>query len=108
MTIDPGAKGNKDNEDNLPSTSISSMRPSCTSSDEVEELATPDHLEDGVVEQDVPAPRAVTDNDEETCSSSSSDEDSAQRKTSKVPPNFVSSKRSTQLDLSSPVQIFLH
>ncbi|KAF2900063.1 hypothetical protein ILUMI_06125 [Ignelater luminosus] len=42
---------------------------------QVEESATWNDLEDDVLDQDVPAPRAVTDNDDETPNSSSSDKD---------------------------------
>ncbi|KAF2889297.1 hypothetical protein ILUMI_15958 [Ignelater luminosus] len=65
---------------------------SYASSDEVEESATRNDLEDDVLDQDVPASRAVTDNDEEIPGSSSSDENGVWRKTSKIALDFVNSK----------------
>ncbi|KAF2879396.1 hypothetical protein ILUMI_26769 [Ignelater luminosus] len=112
MTIDSEAEGDGDTQNNLPSTSTSSI---LASLDEVQKSTTRDDLEDDVLDQDVPAPAAVTGNDEETPNSSSPDKDRVWKKTSKVPPHFVNSKfdkpyrisRSTKLNLSSPVRIFV-
>ncbi|KAF2892697.1 hypothetical protein ILUMI_13476 [Ignelater luminosus] len=83
------------------------MLPHQNSNNEVEESATRGDLEDDVLDQNVPAPKAVIDN-ERTPGSSSSNEDRVWRKTSKVKfdkPCEIS--RSTHLDLNNPVQIFL-
>ncbi|KAF2902155.1 hypothetical protein ILUMI_04030 [Ignelater luminosus] len=53
MAIDSKAKGDEDVEDNLASTSTSSTHPSYASSDDVEESATRDDLEDDVLDQEL-------------------------------------------------------